>query len=90
MDGKKGVYHINAVGEVTQWEVAGATPRVSEAYLEPLLEQMMRQFPFRILGFHTDNGFGVHQPHRGSPRTPYDNSGTMQNTVPLAFSSSFP
>ena len=52
----KGVYHINAVDEVTQWEVAGATPRISEAYLEPLLEQMMRQFPFRILGFHTDNG----------------------------------
>jgi transposase InsO family protein len=52
----KGVYHINAVDEVTQWEVAGATPRISEAYLEPLLEAMMRQFPFRILGFHTDNG----------------------------------
>jgi transposase InsO family protein len=54
--GEKGVYHINAVDEVTQWEVAGSTPRISEAYLEPLLEQMMRQFPFRILGFHTDNG----------------------------------
>jgi transposase InsO family protein len=54
--GEKGVYHINAVDEVTQWEVAGATPRISEAYLEPLLEQMMRQFPFRILGLHTDNG----------------------------------
>jgi transposase InsO family protein len=52
----KGVYHINAVDEVTQWEVAGATPRISEAYLEPVLEQMLRQFPFRILGFHSDNG----------------------------------
>jgi transposase InsO family protein len=52
----KGVYHINAVDEVTQWQVAGATPRISEAYLEPLLMAMMRQFPFRILGFHTDNG----------------------------------
>jgi transposase InsO family protein len=41
---------------VTQWEVAGATPRISEAYLEPLLAQMLRQFPFRILGFHSDNG----------------------------------
>jgi transposase InsO family protein len=55
-DGEKGVYHINAVDEVIQWEVAGATPRISEAYLEPVLEQMLRQFPFRILGFHTDNG----------------------------------
>ena len=54
--GEKGVYHINAVDQVTQWEVAGATPRISEAYLEPLLAQMMRQFPFRILGFHSDNG----------------------------------
>src|SRR5271157_2428092 len=54
--GEKGVYHINAVDEVTQWEVAGATPRISEAYLEPLLAQMLRQFPFRILGFHSDNG----------------------------------
>ena len=52
----KGVYHINAVDEVTQWQVAGATPRISEAYLEPLLMTMLRQFPFRILGFHTDNG----------------------------------
>ena len=52
----KGVYHINAVDQVTQWEVAGATPRISEAYLEPLLKVMMQQFPFRILGFHTDNG----------------------------------
>ena len=52
----KGVYHINAVDEVTQWEVAGSAPRISEAYLEPLLLHMMRQFPFRILGFHSDNG----------------------------------
>ncbi len=52
----KGVYHINAVDEVTQWQVAGSTPRISEAYLEPVLEAMLRQFPFRIQGFHTDNG----------------------------------
>jgi transposase InsO family protein len=54
--GQKGVYHINAVDEVTQWQVAGATPRIAEAYLEPVLEHMLRQFPFRILGFHSDNG----------------------------------
>lgn len=54
--GEKGVYHINAVDAVTQWEVVGSTPRISEAYLEPVLEHMLRQFPFRILGFHTDNG----------------------------------
>ncbi len=54
--GAKGVYHINAVDEVTQWQVAASTPRISEAYLEPMLENMLRQFPFRILGFHSDNG----------------------------------
>jgi transposase InsO family protein len=54
--GAKGVYHINAVDEVTQWQVAAATSRISEAYLLPVLEAMLRQFPFRIRGFHTDNG----------------------------------
>ena len=53
---EKGVYHINAVDEVTQWQIVAAVPRISEAYLQPVLEELMRQFPFRILGFHTDNG----------------------------------
>lgn len=52
----RGVYHINAVDEVTQWEVAAAVERISEAYLKPVLEQMLSQFPFEIRGFHTDNG----------------------------------
>jgi len=56
LDGIKGVYHINAVDEVTQWQVVGATPQISEAFLLPVLEAMLAQFPFRILGFHSDNG----------------------------------
>jgi hypothetical protein len=56
LDGIKGVYHINAVDEVTQWQVVGATAQISEAWLIPVLEAMLRQFPFRILGFHSDNG----------------------------------
>jgi len=52
----RGVYHINAVDEVTQWQVPAAVERISEAYLLPALQQMMAQFPFPILGFHTDNG----------------------------------
>jgi transposase InsO family protein len=55
-EGIKGVYHINAVDQVTQWEVVGATPQISEAYLVPVLEAMLEQFPFRIRGFHSDNG----------------------------------
>lgn len=52
----KGVYHINAVDEVTQWQIVAATARISEAHLLPVLEAMLRQFPFSIQGFHTDNG----------------------------------
>lgn len=56
LEGEKGVYHINAVDEVTQWQVVAATGQISEAYLLPVLEQMIEQFPFRIRGFHSDNG----------------------------------
>jgi len=55
-DGVKGVYHVNLVDEVTQWEVVGALERISENHLKPLLERLLKQFPFRILGFHSDNG----------------------------------
>lgn len=56
LEGVKGVYYINAVDEVTQWQVVGATAQISEAYLIPVLEAMLEQFPFRIRGFHSDNG----------------------------------
>ena len=56
LDGIKGVYHINAVDEVTQWQVIGAAAYISEAWLIPVLEAMLRQFPFQIIGFHPDNG----------------------------------
>ena len=55
-DGVKGVYHINAVDAVTQWQVVGCAGKISEHYLIPGLEAMLHQFPFRILGFHSDNG----------------------------------
>ncbi len=55
-DGRKGIYHINAVDEVTQWEIVAATPQISEVWLIPLLETMLAQFPFVIRGFHSDNG----------------------------------
>ena len=52
----KGVYHINAVDQVTQWQIVAATARISEAWLEPVLATLLRQFPFCIRGFHSDNG----------------------------------
>jgi transposase InsO family protein len=54
--GAKGVYHINAVDEVTQWQIIGATARISEVWLEPVLAALLRQFPFPVRGFHSDNG----------------------------------
>ncbi len=56
LDGAKGVIHINAVDEVTQWEMVAATERISEAWLQPVLIAMLEQFPFSIRGFHSDNG----------------------------------
>ncbi|MCX6903515.1 MAG: integrase [Verrucomicrobia bacterium] len=55
-DGNKGVYHINAVDTVTQWQVIGCASRISHEFLKPVLEAILHQFPFRILGFHSDNG----------------------------------
>jgi transposase InsO family protein len=56
LNGVKGVYHINAVDEVTQWQVVGCVPQISEAHLLPVLEALLAQFPFQIRGFHSDNG----------------------------------
>lgn len=55
-EGAKGVYHINAVDAVTQWQVVGCVERINEQFLLPVLEAMLHQFPFRILGLHSDNG----------------------------------
>ena len=56
LDGRKGLYHINAVDEVTQMEVAACVEKISERFLIPALQQMLEFFPFVILGFHSDNG----------------------------------
>lgn len=54
--GEKGVYHINLVCEATQWELVGAVPAISEAFLLPLLEELILAFPFVVIEFHSDNG----------------------------------
>ena len=56
LDGTKGLYHINAVDCVTQWQVVATVQTISEAHMLPVIEQMLAQFPFEILGFHADNG----------------------------------
>ena len=55
-DGVKGVYHINTVDCVTQFEAVATCERISEAFLIPVLEALLESFPFEIKGFHSDNG----------------------------------
>ena len=50
------MYHINAVDGVTQWQLVATCERISEAYLLPVLAELLAGFPFPILGFHADNG----------------------------------
>jgi transposase InsO family protein len=56
LQGEKGVYHINAVDEVTQWEIVASVEKIAESYLVPVLESILAGFPFVIRGFHSDNG----------------------------------
>jgi transposase InsO family protein len=56
LNGQKGVYHINLVDAVTQWEIVACVETISEAHLEPIIEEALLAFPFVILGFHSDNG----------------------------------
>ncbi len=62
-DKRKGIYHINAVDQVTQFEVIVTVKRISERYMLlalqhmlPALQQLLDTFPFSIQGFHADNG----------------------------------
>jgi transposase InsO family protein len=55
-DKVKGVYHINAIDEITQMEVVCSVEKISERYLIPVLEQLIDEFPFIIKAVHADNG----------------------------------
>ena len=56
LDGRKGVYEVNLVDEVTQYEFVGAVEAISERFMIPVLEGLLGLFPFPIKGFHADNG----------------------------------
>lgn len=53
---QRNVYHLNAVDEITQWEVVVCVPQISERYLLPALEILLDQFPFVVFNFHSDRG----------------------------------
>lgn len=53
---QKDVYHINAVDEITQWEVVFCVAQLSEACMLPALMEIFDQYPFPIFNFHSDRG----------------------------------
>ena len=53
----KGVYCLNVVDAVTQWESVVAVPALTRRFVQPVLRLVLSQtFPFGILGLHADNG----------------------------------
>ena len=56
LDGIKGLYHLNLVDEVTQFQFVGSVEHLHAACLAPVLDALLRAFPFTLQGFHTDNG----------------------------------
>ena len=55
-NGEKGVYHVNNVDEVTQWQIPVAVETLQEVCAEPALDEAFPLFPFAIKNFHSDNG----------------------------------
>lgn len=53
---KKGVYHINIVDEITQYEMIATIEKITEKYLQPIIIELLNLFPFNIYEFHSDNG----------------------------------
>jgi hypothetical protein len=56
LDKQKGVYYINIVDEVTQWEYVACVEAISEFFMYPVLLDILEKFPFKIMNFHSDNG----------------------------------
>ena len=53
---QRDVFHINAVDEITQWEVVVCVPRLTRKYLKGALKLLLDQFPFKVFNFHSDRG----------------------------------
>ena len=49
---KKGLYHINAVDEVTQFEVVCSVEQINETFLIPVLEELLAAFPLKLQALH--------------------------------------
>ena len=53
---QRDVYHVNAVDEITQWEIVVCVPTISEQFILPALNQIICQCPFTVFNFHSDRG----------------------------------
>lgn len=51
-----GLYFLNFVDQVTQWELVLCVPHLRMRFVRPALEAALERCPFPILGFHSDNG----------------------------------
>ena len=86
-DGAKGVYLINVVDEVTQYEFVGAVVAISERFLVPVLDGLLGLFPFVVVGFHADNASRRDAPAPSTSTTPWPRcstsctSGTLPSRV---------
>ena len=49
-------YHIACVDAMSQWQMQSCVQGISKAFLRPVLEMVVEQFPFQVEGFHSDNG----------------------------------
>ena len=64
-NGVQVVYHINTIDEITQFEFIAAIKQITQDILIPILKELIDSDPFKILGFHADNGseyFNYHRP----------------------------
>jgi hypothetical protein len=50
-DGVKGVYHINLVDEVTQWQMVACVEALTQSHLRLVLQDLLRRFPFLVHAF---------------------------------------
>ena len=48
--------NLNLVDEVTQFQFIGSVEHIHASCLAPVLEALLRAFPFTLHGFHADNG----------------------------------
>ncbi len=53
---RKGIYHINLVDEVLQFEIVVCTEKISQLFMNQVLADALEQFPYKIINFHSDNG----------------------------------